>query len=49
MQKILAQLSKPNCVFTQLKISKPSKEHFRGSPEFPNLNFRQIDQGVPEL
>ena len=30
---------------TQLRISKPTQEHFRGFPEFPNQNLRQIGQG----
>ena len=34
---------------TQLKISKPSLEHSRKSPEFPNQNLMQIGPGVPEL
>ena len=34
---------------TQLKISKPSKEHFRGSLEFPNQNWRKIGPVVNEL
>ena len=34
---------------TQLRISKPSKEHSCGSPKFPNQNFRQIGEGVSEL
>ena len=35
---------------TQLRISKPKKEHFRAtSKEFPDQNLRQIDPGFPEL
>ena len=34
---------------TQIRIPKPSQEHSRGSPEFPNKKFRQIGPGVPEL
>ena len=33
----------------QLRISKPSYEHFRGLYEFPNQNLSQIGPGVPEL
>ena len=33
----------------QVRISKPSSEHSRGSPKFPNQNLRQIGQGVPQL
>ena len=34
---------------TQLRISKPRKEHSRGSPEFPNQNVNQIGEDVPDL
>ena len=34
---------------TQLRISKSSWEHSRGSPEFPHKYLRQIGPGVPEL
>ena len=34
---------------TQLRISKPSKEHSRGSTKIPNLNLRRIGPGVSEL
>ena len=33
---------------TQLIISN-SYEHYRGSPELPNQNLRQIGPGLPEL
>ena len=29
--------------------SKPSEDHFIGSPEFPHQNLRQITPGVNEL
>ena len=29
--------------------SKPSEDHFIGSPEFPHQNLRQIGQGVRDL
>ena len=34
---------------TQLRMSKPSQEHSRGSSELPSQNLRQIGQGVSEL
>ena len=34
---------------TQLRISNPSIEHSRGSPEFLNQNLRQIGSVVSEL
>ncbi len=38
---------KPNQ--TKLRIVRPSLEHSRGSPEFPNQNLMQIGQEVLDI